>query len=140
MQKKTLSYLHLPPDAPLPALAQPPFMAIVLADEDVDEMWMYEAARWLVASSCRYALAWGADCEAWREAIDDAALEAFDYEEIPADRQVLATAHEDEDLEDVFWFARHRAVHPHVPLDAVVIVHIARDAAMERMTAAYARA
>ena len=139
MHNKTLSYLHLPPGADLPALALPPFTAILVADTDVDELWMFDAARWLVACGCRYLLAWGADCEAWRDAIDDAALEAHDYD-VPDESKVLSTSHEDEDLEEVFWFARHRAAHPHALLDAVLILHIAEQPARERMMAAYAQA
>jgi hypothetical protein len=112
----------------------------VLVDEDVDELWMFDTARWLVASGVRYALAWGRDCEAWHDAIDDAHLEAFDYGEVPDDRLVMTTWHEDEDLEDVFWFAKHRAAHPHVSLDTTLILHVAATPARERMTAAYADA
>jgi hypothetical protein len=144
MRNKTLSYLHLPPDADLPALALPaPFMAIVLVEDDGDavpETWMWDTARWLVASGCRYVLAWGRDCEAWREAVDDAAEEAADYEDIPDERRVLATAHEDDDVDEVFWFARHRAVHPALPLDATLIVHIAAAPRREELEAAYADA
>lgn len=141
MRHTTLNYLHLQPDADLPALAlTAPFQAIVLVEDDVTETWMWEAARWLVASGSRYVLAWGRDCEAWREAIDDAAEEAADYEDVPDERRVLATAHEDEDLDEVFWFARHRAVHPALALDAALIVHIAAAPRREALEAAYAEA
>ena len=139
MNKKTPTYLHLPPDSPLPALALPPFQAIVLLEDEVDEYWMFDAARWLVASGCRYALAWGRDCEAWREAVEDAALEAADYEDAPPERGVLATAHEDEELEDVFWFAKHRAAHPG-KLDTVLILHVGARADRDRLVDAYTEA
>ena len=141
MRKTTLTYLHLPPDTDLPALALPaPFRAIVLVEDDVTETWMWETARWLVASGCHYVLAWGRACEAWREAVDDAAEEAVDYEDVPDERRVLATAHEDDDMDEVFWFARHRAVHPALPLDTTVIVHIAALARREAIEQAYADA
>lgn len=141
MRTTTLNYLHLAPDADLPPLALPaPFQAIVLVEDDVTETWMWETARWLVASGSHYVLAWGRDCEAWREAIDDAAEEAADYEDVPDEHRVLATAHEDEDMEEVFWFARHRAVHPALALDATLIVHIAAAPRREALEAAYAEA
>jgi len=143
MQRKTLTYLHLPPDADLPDLGnRPPFLAIVLAADDVAEMWLWDAARWLVASGARYVQAWGKDAEAWTEAVDDAALEAVDYEDAPDERRVLVTAHapDDEDIDEVFWFARHRAAHPVLPLDAVLIVHIAHAPRREAIEAAYADA
>jgi len=143
MQKKTLTYLHLPPDADLPELgARPPFLAIVLAEDEVAEMWSWDVARWLVASGARYVQAWGKDAEAWTEAVDDAALEAVDYEDAPDDRRVLTAAHDpaDEDMDEVFWFARHRAAHPALSLDAVLIVHIAPTPRKEEIEQAYADA
>ncbi len=143
MQRKTLTYLHLPSDADLPDLgARPPFLAVVLAEDEVAEMWLWDVARWLVASGARYVQAWGKDAEAWIEAIDDAALEAVDYEDAPEDQRVLATAHDagDEDVDEVFWFTKHRAVHPALPLDAVLVVHIASRPRREAIETAYADA
>jgi hypothetical protein len=143
MHRQTAAYLHLPPDADLPDLGnRPPFLAIVVAEDDVAEMWMWDVARWLVASGARYVQAWGKDAEAWHDAMDDAVLEAFDYEEIPEDRRLMTTWHEpdDEDIDEVFWFAKHRAAHPVLPLDAVLIVHIADAPRREAIEAAYADA
>ena len=143
MQRKTLTYLHLPPDADLPELGdRPPFLAIVLAENEVAEMWSWDVARWLVASGARYVQAWGRDAGAWTEAVDDAALEAVDYEDAPDDRQVLTAAHDpaDEDVDEVFWFAKHRAAHPALSLDAVLILHIASAPRKEEIEAAYADA
>ena len=143
MQRKTLTYLHLPPDADLPELAlRPPFLAIVLVEDEVAEMWSWDVARWLVESGARYVQAWGKDAEAWTEAIDDAALEAVDYEDAPDDRQVLTAGHDpaDEDVDEVFWFAKHRAAHPALSLDAVLIVHIASAPRKEEIEQAYADA
>lgn len=142
MQRK-LTYLHLPPDTDLPALAgRPPFLAIVLAEDEVAETWLWDTARWLVASGARYVQAWGKDAEAWAEAVDDAALEAVDYEDVPDERRVLTAAHdpEDEDIDEVFWFAKHRAAHPVLPLDEVVVVHIAAAPRRDAIDAAYAGA
>jgi hypothetical protein len=126
MQKKILTYLQLPPGGEPPALDHlSPFLAIVLAEEEVTELWQAEISRWLVASGCRYLLAWGKDCEAWHDMVDDAALEAFDYEDVPDEHRVIATWHEDEDREEVFWFAKHRAAHPSHSFKATVILDIA---------------
>jgi hypothetical protein len=140
MQRNTLTYLHLPPDAALPELGnRPPFLAILLAEDEVAEMWLWDVARWLVASGARYVQAWGKDAEAWTEAVDDAALEAADYEDVPDDRRVLTAGHDpaDEDVDEVFWFAKHRAAHPSLSLDAVLIVHIASAPRREEIEQAY---
>src|SRR4051812_41113278 len=100
MQKKILTYLHLTPGSGLPALDHlAPFLAIVLSEEEASELWQAELSRWLVASGCRCLLAGGADCEAWQEMVDDAALEAFDYDEVPKKNSVIPTRHEDEERE-----------------------------------------
>jgi hypothetical protein len=54
----------------------------------------------------------------------------------------LATAHDaaDEDVDEVFWFTKHRAAHPALPLDAVLIVHIASRPRKEAIETAYADA
>jgi len=143
MQRKTLTYLHLPPDADLPELGnRPPFLAIVLAENEVAEMWLWDVARWLVASGARYVQAWGKDADAWTEAVDDAALEAVDYEDVPDDRRILIAGHDpaDEDVDEVFWFAKHRAAHPALSLDAVLILHIASTPRKEEIETAYADA
>ena len=125
MQAKA-HYLQLRPHDALPDLtALAPFMAIVVIDDDSDEMWRWDVARWLVASGCRSMLAWGRECESWHDAVEDAALEAFDYDDIPPEQIVTVSQHADEDLDEVFWFARHRASHPALRLNTAVILHVA---------------
>jgi len=138
MQKKTVGYLHLLPDGDLPHIMDTsPFLAIVIAEEEVSQMWQWEASRWLVESGCRVLLAWGKDAEAWSEAVQDASQEAFNYEEIPQEHVVVTTAHEDEELEEVFWFARHRAAHPACTLSRTLILHLAASPGREALEAAW---
>ena len=141
MQKKILTYLQLPPGSEAPALEHlSPFLAIVLAEEEVTELWQAEISRWLVASGCRYLLAWGRDCEAWHDMVEDAALKAFDYEDVPEEHKVIATWHEDEDREEVFWFAKHRASHPGHSFKATVILDISARNRKDEIEAEYANA
>jgi hypothetical protein len=139
--QKTVNYLHLLPDGPLPQLMDSaPFLAIVIADEEVAQMWQWEASRWLVEAGCRVLLAWGKDADAWAEAVQEAGQEAFDYEDIPQEQLVVATAHEDDDLDEVFWFARHRAAHPACTLNRTLILHVAGAPRREALEAAWASA
>lgn len=132
-----LKYLHLHPDDGLPTLdGLRPFKAIVVVEDDVQETTMWDISRWLIDSGCLYALAWGKQAEAWREAIEDAALEAVNYEDVPDERQVQVTAHEDEDLEEVFWFAQHRAAHAADPKDTLIL-HIADVPRRDELEAQY---
>jgi hypothetical protein len=139
--QKTVSYLHLLPDGELPPMKDTtPFLAIVLIEDEVSEMWRWDASRWLVESGCRFMLAWGKDCSAWDDSVDEANLEAFNYEDIPPEKFVMTTWHEDEDMEEVFWFAKHRAAHPALPLYRTLIVHIAAQARKADIEAAWADA
>lgn len=141
MQSHKAHYLQLRPHDALPDLTHlAPFMAVVVIDDDSDEMWRWEVARWLVDSGCRYMLAWGKECADWREALEDAALEAVDYDDVPPEEAVLSTSHEDEDLEEVFWFARHRASHPALRFNTAVILHVALRGQPDELLAQFADA
>jgi hypothetical protein len=137
VQKPVIRYLHLTPDSDFPALERlSQFKAVLVIEAEVAEMTMWETSRALIASGCLYALAWGDQCEAWREALEDAALEASDYDDVPEERQVITTAHEDEDLSEVFWFAKHRATHL-AELRETLILHIADAPRREEIEAEY---
>ena len=137
MQKPILRYLHLAPDSDFPALADLPlFKAILIIDADVAEMTMWETSRALVAAGCLYASVWGTQCEAWHDAIDDAFLEATNYEDVAPEQAVTSTWHEDEELGEVFWFAKHRAVHP-AELRETLILHIADAPRRDELEAVY---
>jgi hypothetical protein len=141
MQNKIPTYLQLPPGSALPVLDHlAPFIAIVLSEEESAELWQAEVSRWLVASGCHYMLAWGRDCEAWHDMVEDAALEAFDYEDVPEEHTVVTTWHEDEEREEVFWFARHRAAHPSHSFKATVILDISSTSRKDEIEAEYAAA
>ena len=141
MQAHQAHYLQLRPHGALPDLTHlSPFMAVVVIDDDSDEMWRWDVARWLAESGCRYMLAWGKECESWRDALEDAALEAVDYDDVPPEQAVLATSHEDEDLDEVFWFARHRASHPALRFTTAVILHVAARGRPDELLAQFADA
>ncbi len=141
MQTKPPSYLHLAPGAALPPFeGARNFKAILIVEAAVDELWQCELSRRLAASTCRCLMAWGTDCEAWHDALDEAKLEAFDYEEVPEDESLTTTWHAEEELEEVFWFAKNCASHPVHQMKDVVIVHIAERARREELEALYAAA
>ena len=85
------------------------YRCIVIIEQDVAPEWRELVSHWLVKSGCVYMMAWGYECEAWDDSVDEAILIAFDYGEIPEDKFVMTTWHEDETLEDVFFFAKNAA-------------------------------
>lgn len=140
MQTPAPKYFHFHPDADLPVLeGLRAFKTILVADVEVQETTMWDISRWLIASGSLYVLVWGKDSEQWREAVEDAALEAVNYEDVAEQHRVLVTAHEDDDLEEVFWFARHRASHP-ADLQDTLILHIADTPRREELEDAYSDA
>lgn len=133
-----VKYLQLSSGDELPVIDHlAPFMGIVLVEEEVEEMWQWEVCRWLVASGCRFMLAWGRDATAWSEAVDDAASEAHDYEDVADELAVMTTAHDDDEMEEVFWYAKRRAVHRALQLGTTMIIHIADDSREEDVRALY---
>lgn len=136
-----VDYLHLPEGRKPPEReGRAPFRAIIVADQSVGADWRALVTGWLVRSGCLYALAWGTDCEAWHDDIDEALLAAFDFNDIPEDRDVMTTWHNDEPLSEVFWFAGFCAMHEKVDLDQTLIVHIAPKERETEMRRAYAEA
>ena len=108
-----VEYRNLHPNGPLPTLkVDGPFAAVLVIEAAVVPEWQNRASRWLVDSGCLYMMAWGQDCSSWDHSVDDANLSAFDYGEIPDEAWVVTTWHNEEPLDEVFWFASHCAHHP----------------------------
>ncbi len=136
-----LFYLHLPPGSPLPDIGHlSPFRAVVIIEAQVGAEWQGKVSDWLVRSGCLYMMAWGHDCTTWDDSVDIANLEAFDYGDIPADRDVWTTWHNDWQLGEVFDFCKRHARHPVVALPRVLLLHIALQGDEVGMLGTYADA
>lgn len=141
MKNKSISYIRLHPDEPLPDISNlPPFKAVIVIEEEVPEMWQWDVSRWLATSKCRFMMAWGPECSSWNESVEEANQEAFDYGEIPESELIKTTCHEDEELSDVFWFAKHSAGHPFHELRSTVILHISKEDKQNSLEEEYANA
>ena len=137
----SIDYLHLPEGREPPVRdGDTPFRAIIVADQPVDADWRILVASWLIRSGCLYAIAWGTDCEAWHDDVDEALLVAFDFKEIPDDRHIMTTWHNDKPLSEAFWFAGFCALHPTVDLDQTLVVHIAPEEREAEILRTYAEA
>lgn len=119
-------YLQLVPGATLPDIAAlAPFRAVVIVDVIVTADWRRQISEWLVDMGCRYMMAWGHDCGAWDDSVDDASLQRFDGGDVPDDASVTTTWHADESLSEVFVYCEHCASHATVELRHTVLAHIA---------------
>ncbi len=72
-------------------------------------------------------MAWGVDSNSWDDSVDGANLEEWKFGNIPSDNFVMTTWHENESLEEVFWFAKHNANHPGVEIRDTLLVHISKS-------------
>jgi hypothetical protein len=98
-----------------------PFKAVLVIDEEVTPEWQAEVSGWLVGSGCLYMMAWGEKCSEWDSSVDDANLQMFDYGEIPEEKFVMTTWHENSSLQEAFWFCERCAMHPSIDLQTYII-------------------
>lgn len=137
----SVSYVHLPAASPPPRVTWPtPFIAVLVLEQAVAADWQAEISRWLVASGCLFALAWGVECSSWDTSIDMANLETFDFGEVPDESFVMTTWHDDEPLEEALWYAKYNAFHPVAELDHHVLVHVAPAARPAELIENFCRA
>lgn len=136
-----LRYIQVQDGEPLPDVGDlGPFKAIVVIENRPSPAWQSQASRWLVDSGCLFMMAWGEDCGSWDDSVDLAHLEAFDFGEIPAGKDVMTTWHESESLEEVFRFAKTSAEHPTVELGNSLILHVGAKARHAKLDALFQKA
>ena len=124
-------YVQICPGRPLPSIAQfAPFRAVIVLNTEYDRAWQDEVSDWLVASGCLYVMAWGPDCSNWDDSVDWANLTA-NASEIPDAKFIMTTWHDDDTLEDTFWYAEFNArfSYDDVELHEAVIVDVSQRTA-----------
>jgi len=137
----SVSYVHLPPEAELSSIGEAgPFRAVLVLEQAVADDWQSRVSEWLVKSGCLYMMAWGVECSSWDDSVDGANLSVVGLEDIPDDRFVMTTWHDNEPLTETFWFAGFTAHHPTVPLEHVVIIDIGPTSRESQMLNAYKEA
>jgi hypothetical protein len=141
MRLVVMRYLRVEPNEALkPYDGGRPFRAIVVVEDAVEPEWQSVASKWLVDSGCVYMLAWGQRCSSWDTSVDLANLAAFDYGQIPEDRFVMTTWHEDEPLSEVFWFAKNCAFAATVEIVDTLVFHVSRSDRSKEYAHLYAAA
>jgi len=123
-----MRYLQLQPETSLPDISGlSPFRSVVIVEASVTPEWQAEVSKWLVKSGCLYMMAWGKECSSWDDSVDFANLEEFNYGEIPEDKFVMTTWHENEPLNEVFFFSKENGIHPTVDLKNTLLLHISNS-------------
>ena len=69
-------------------------------------------------------MAWGPGCSSWDDSVDIANLMDYDFGDIPDDKSVMTTWHDDEPLTEVFHFAKYMTVYSSPQLEDTLILHI----------------
>jgi hypothetical protein len=133
-----VSYVQLRGGVSLPPMPSPaPFKAIVIAEEVVEAGWRFEVCTWLIRNGCLSFAAWGEACEAWHDDADHVNIADFEGRDIPEDRLVMTTWHDNEPLPKALWFVASVAFHPIADLENTLIVHVADHARAEVLLAQY---
>lgn len=139
MREETVEYIHLPSGSEPPQSDFQHRRAIVIIEQDVEEVWQDQISDWIAASGCLCMMAWGRDCSSWDDSVDHANLSQFDYGAIPEDRFIMTTWHDDETLSEVFFYNQICAFHPTIELALVTILHISEFDQREIILATYRR-
>ncbi len=136
-----VKYLQLYPLSELPDISSfNPFRAVVIVEENVTADWQKQISHWLVNSGCLYMMAWGVMCITWDDSVDQANLEQFNHGDIPCEKFVITTWHENDPLKEVFWFSKHSAFHPEVEINNNLLLHISRQNNERYLLDKYAKA
>jgi len=138
---ETPYYLHQRPDAELGNFRQSEPSRVVLISESVTSQTFKDSiAKELAHGNCLYFMAWGTECEAWHDAVDMANIEQFNFQEIPAERFIMTTWHDNEPLAEVFWFCKNNASHSSVDVRRTVLLHVSPKSREQPFLAQYAGA
>ena len=120
-------YLRISEGGELPSIDHlGPFRAVVILDDEYSDNWQDIVSRWMVDAGCLYMMAWGPNCSSWDDSVDYAQIQKFLPDEAPEEQFVMTTWHNDESLEEVFWFAQTCAYDPYDLIKNTLVVHVGR--------------
>ena len=127
-------YVRIAEGEPLPDLKPfAPYRAVVVLQAEYSSEWQNEVSDWLVRSGCLFMMAWGPNCSSWDDSVDWSNIEEFNFEDIPEDRFVITTWHENDPLDEVFWIAGFCASQGVVEIQNTIIAHVSLQEAGEEM-------
>ena len=101
-----------------------PFKAVVIIEDEVTNEWQNKISDWLVESGCKYMMAWGLECSSWDDSVDCSCIAKHNDYGFTKDQCVITTWHENENLNEVFFYAKHVACHEAFQLEDLLVIHI----------------
>ena len=123
-----VEYIRLGAADPLPQLTFVPNFRVGLVSQiTASSERMTEITDWLYGAGVKYFCAWGTQREAWHDSMDWSNLAACNYG-IPDDKHVMTTWHDNESLDEMFWFLRELGcveVDGKTPIENTLLLHIA---------------
>jgi hypothetical protein len=118
-------YYLIHPSTDLPSIGHhAKFRAVVILEADYPTSWQVLVSEWLVQAGCLAMMAWGPNCTTWDDSVDWASIKAHNWQPIPDEEHVMTTWHDDQSLEDVFWFCQFCAEHPDYGLEDTLLIHV----------------
>ncbi len=109
-----------------PSLANfEPFLCILLTANEVNPDWRSTISAWLVDAGCLYVVACGPDSSLWDDSVDMVNVLAFLNQDIPDDRYVYTTFHEQ--LDEALFFAKFCASHDTVDIQNLLFLDIGQS-------------
>lgn len=99
------------------------FRLILVSDTTSPYEWKKAVADLLVNGGCGFAACWGVDCKEWHDAIDDANIDQFPEQDIPDEAFIMTSWHDDETIDEAFWFGKYCARSDSFDMHETVILH-----------------
>ena len=136
----SIFYLNLVPEVAPPAIAIKPTRFVIVNEAEASHQWVQRVSRWMIDSGCVYMMAWGDHDPGWEREVDSANIDQYAGREIPGDALVMTTTHDNESMEQVFWFSKVIAQHRTVHIARTIILHISATSRKDAMICQYKRA
>jgi hypothetical protein len=109
-------------------------LLLVIAAPDVSADEQKRLSQSIVVQGCRYAVCTGVAAGDWDDAIDFASVDAELSQQLPSDRLIMTTWHEDEPLHEVArFFFNHTAFEDFVPSRRVALLVGGADEALRAL-------
>lgn len=120
------TYVHLPPDedCPQPVDSGPIAAVVIIEISNWSDRWQRHVCKWLLDSHVHYVMIWGNSCADWHDRVDDEFIITHPTDDLSDTELVMTAWHDDETLDEVFWFARNAAHHPEYEFSDLLIVHL----------------